>query len=57
MNHHPKSQAAGRAQTPSASRYLQQLCKHWSRKGKAEFDASKGCCQTNENSHRISGAA
>ena len=42
MNHHPKLQAAGRAQTPSASRYLQQLCKHWSRKGKAEFDASKG---------------
>lgn len=28
--------------TPNASRYLQQLCKHWSHKFEVEFDAEKG---------------
>jgi uncharacterized protein len=28
--------------TASASRYLQQLCKHWSHKFPAEFDANHG---------------
>ncbi|WP_122072401.1 aldolase/citrate lyase family protein [Pseudophaeobacter sp. EL27] len=38
----PDQNATGGAQTESASRYLQQLCKHWSHKGTAEFDADKG---------------
>lgn len=28
--------------TESASRYLQQLCKHWSHKAEAAFDANAG---------------
>lgn len=28
--------------TPNASRYLQQLCKHWSHKFETEFDAAAG---------------
>ena len=28
--------------TPSASRYLQQLCKHWSHNMAVEFDANNG---------------
>lgn len=28
--------------TASGSKYLQQLCKHWSHKLKVEFDAQKG---------------
>ena len=28
--------------TPNASRYLQQLCKHWSHKFETDFDAEKG---------------
>lgn len=28
--------------TKSGSRYLQQLCKHWSHKFETEFDADKG---------------
>lgn len=33
---------SGSAKTHSASRYLQQLCKHWSHKADADFDASQG---------------
>lgn len=28
--------------TPNGSRYLQQLCKHWSHKFETEFDAQQG---------------
>lgn len=28
--------------TPHASRYLQQLCKHWGHRFDAEFDATRG---------------
>lgn len=28
--------------TPHASRYLQQLCKHWSHKFAVDFDATRG---------------
>lgn len=38
----PDQIATGTAKTESASRYLQQLCKHWSHKGMAEFDPDKG---------------
>lgn len=38
----PDQIATGTAKTENASRYLQQLCKHWSHKGTAEFDADKG---------------
>lgn len=31
-----------RVPTPSASRYLQQLCKHWSHKFEVSFDAAQG---------------
>lgn len=31
-----------RIATPNGSKYLQQLCKHWSRKFEAEFDALAG---------------
>lgn len=31
-----------RVPTTHASRYLQQLCKHWSHKYHTEFDASRG---------------
>jgi hypothetical protein len=34
--------AHGTAVTGSASRYLQQLCKHWSHKADATFDAGAG---------------
>ncbi|WP_127115240.1 DUF2218 domain-containing protein [Shimia sediminis] len=34
--------ATGTAPTASASRYLQQLCKHWSHKAKAEFTPEAG---------------
>lgn len=33
---------SGSAQTASASRYLQQLCKHWSHKADCTFDAKSG---------------
>ena len=36
----PRSTAA--VKTESASRYLQQLCKHWSHKMVTEFDPEKG---------------
>jgi len=36
----PTSQA--RVPTPSASRYLQQVCKHWSHKFAVEFTPEKG---------------
>ena len=32
----------GRAETANASRYLQQLCKHWGHKFETEFDPSHG---------------
>ncbi|WP_323036817.1 aldolase/citrate lyase family protein [Pararhodobacter sp.] len=38
----PDQVAAGHAITENASKYLQQLCKHWSHKAKAEFDAQQG---------------
>lgn len=34
--------ATARVATPHASRYLQQLCKHWSHKFETEFDAQAG---------------
>ncbi|WP_033921679.1 DUF2218 domain-containing protein [Sphingomonas sp. 37zxx] len=36
------NQCEGRVATASASRYLQQLCKHWSRRFAVEFDAATG---------------
>lgn len=33
---------AGTAATPHASRYLQQLCKHWGHRFDATFDAERG---------------
>ena len=44
--------AHGRAATGSASRYLQQLCKHWSHKATSEFDATHGTI-TFENGKRV----
>ncbi|WP_319826531.1 4-hydroxy-2-oxoheptanedioate aldolase [Thalassovita sp.] len=38
----PDQVATGRAATANGSKYLQQLCKHWAHKAKAEFDAAKG---------------
>ena len=38
----PDQAATGSAKTENASRYLQQLCKHWSHKATAEFDAAQG---------------
>lgn len=32
----------GSAKTASASRYLQQLCKHWSHKYEVDFDPKRG---------------
>ena len=32
----------GKVRTASASRYLQQLCKHWSHKFAVDFDAQRG---------------
>jgi len=32
----------GRAKTASGSKYLQQLCKHWSHKFEVEFSADRG---------------
>ena len=37
--------ATGTAPTASASRYLQQLCKHWSHKAQAEFTPEAGSVQ------------
>ena len=37
--------ATGTAPTENASRYLQQLCKHWSHKAKAEFSPKAGTVQ------------
>jgi len=34
--------ARGRAKTASASKYLQQLCKHWSHKLEVEFSENRG---------------
>ena len=31
-----------KVETPSGSRYLQQLCKHWSHKFEVTFDANEG---------------
>jgi 4-hydroxy-2-oxoheptanedioate aldolase len=38
----PRQAAAGSAATVSASKYLQQLCKHWSHKGDVQFDSEQG---------------
>ncbi len=37
-----KAQSTGTVATASGSRYLQQLCKHWSHRFPVEFDAEKG---------------
>ena len=37
--------ATGTAPTENGSRYLQQLCKHWSHKAKAEFTPEAGSVQ------------
>jgi uncharacterized protein len=34
--------ARGRAKTASGSKYLQQLCKHWSHKFEVEFSENRG---------------
>ncbi len=34
--------ARGRAKTASGSKYLQQLCKHWSHKFEVEFSETRG---------------
>ncbi|MDX3928421.1 MAG: DUF2218 domain-containing protein [Shinella sp.] len=34
--------SVARVETANASRYLQQLCKHWSHKFEVSFDAAKG---------------
>jgi uncharacterized protein len=34
--------AKGRAKTATGSKYLQQLCKHWSHKFEVEFSETKG---------------
>nr|WP_241484075.1 DUF2218 domain-containing protein [Ruegeria sp. ANG-R] len=38
----PRQIATGQAATENASKYLQQLCKHWSHKGQVKFDANTG---------------
>ncbi len=43
-------------ETKSASRYLQQLCKHWSHKAETEFDPAKGFIQF-ESGNRLEMAA
>lgn len=35
----------GRFETPNASKYLQQLCKHFAHKIEVKFDETKGECQ------------
>ncbi len=37
------SSSIARVETVHASRYLQQLCKHWSHKFAVEFDEAAGC--------------
>ena len=43
---------SGHFDTPNASKYLQQLCKHWSHKAVAEFDATQGSIAF-DTSHRV----
>lgn len=38
----PQQIVTGQGATENASKYLQQLCKHWSHKGQVEFDANAG---------------
>lgn len=38
----PDQVGAGHSETENASKYLQQLCKHWSHKAQTEFDADQG---------------
>ncbi|NOD47635.1 MULTISPECIES: aldolase/citrate lyase family protein [unclassified Ruegeria] len=38
----PDQTATGIAQTSAASKYLQQLCKHWSHKAEVSFDGTQG---------------
>lgn len=35
----------GRFETPNASKYLQQLCKHFAHKIEVEYDAARGVCK------------
>ncbi len=44
--------AKGLSKTVAASRYLQQLCKHWSHKATAEFNESHGVIAF-ENGNRV----
>lgn len=37
----PMPESSAVVRTPHASRYLQQLCKHWSHKFETEFDATR----------------
>ena len=48
----PDQSATGRAETEAASKYLQQLCKHWSHKAEVTFDATKGRIRF-DNGNRI----
>ncbi|MCT4610600.1 MAG: DUF2218 domain-containing protein [Pelagimonas sp.] len=38
----PDQSISGTAKTDSASKYLQQLCKHWAHKAEASFDTHQG---------------
>lgn len=49
----PDQSAHGKAETGSGSKYLQQLCKHWSQKAKAEFDEAEGHV-TFDNGNKLS---
>ncbi|MGH1416423.1 MAG: aldolase/citrate lyase family protein [Pelagimonas sp.] len=42
LAHLPDQTATGNAKTEAASKYLQQLCKHWSHKAETQFDAATG---------------
>nr|WP_254437939.1 DUF2218 domain-containing protein [Ruegeria arenilitoris] len=42
LNLLPDQTASGVAQTAAASKYLQQLCKHWSHRAEVFFDETQG---------------
>lgn len=52
----PSQTATGTALTENASRYLQQLCKHWSHKAQSTFDETAGVIEF-ENGNAIALAA
>ena len=43
--------ASATAATENASRYLQQLCKHWSHKARAEFTPEQGSVTFDSGNH------